>query len=183
MPNTIVTAMTAPATRPARSLNPRASAVQNRCMFPPNRRSDGHVVAASVARRAAANAVPPAAVHGRDRQRRPGDMTDLDAADVVWDLSDLLDGSDDEAAVIELLDEADVLTDRIATYRGRVADLDAAELFGLVTLQAELSDLIGRAGSWASLRFSVDVTDPTRGALMQRVEERATVMQTKLLWF
>ena len=110
-------------------------------------------------------------------------MSTLEADDVVWDLSDLLHGRDDEAAVAELLDQADTLADELASKRGQVASWDPGELAGFMHRQAELSDVLGRAGSWASLRFSVDVNDPTRGALMQKVQERATAMSTKLLWF
>src|SRR5690242_11375509 len=110
-------------------------------------------------------------------------MTALDADDVLWDLSDLLDGRDDEEAVLELLDQADAQADGLAAHRGEVAGWDAHALAHFLQRQAELSDVIGRAGSWASLRFSTDVTDPARGALMQRVQERATAISTKLLWF
>jgi oligoendopeptidase F len=110
-------------------------------------------------------------------------MTTLDADDVLWDLSDLLDGRDDEASVDQLLDQADAVTDRLARGRGTVASWDAGALAGFMDGQAELSDLLGRAGSWASLRFATDVTDPARGALVQRFQERATAMSTQLLWF
>jgi len=52
-----------------------------------------------------------------------------------------------------------------------------------MTGMAELHDSLGRAGSYASLRFATDVTDPTRSALMQRVQERATAIRTQLLFF
>jgi oligoendopeptidase F len=48
---------------------------------------------------------------------------------------------------------------------------------------AELHDAIGRAGNYAGLHFSTDTTDPARGALMQRVEERSTAIATRLLFF
>jgi oligoendopeptidase F len=108
---------------------------------------------------------------------------ELEAGDVVWDLSDLLGGRDDEGAVEELLGQADALVDELAAQRGQVASWDAAQLASFMQRQAGLSELVGRAGSWASLRFSVDVNDATRGALMQKVQERSTAMSTKLLWF
>ncbi len=46
-----------------------------------------------------------------------------------------------------------------------------------------ISEKAGRAGSYASLRFSLDTEDPERGALMQRVRERSTELQTVLLFF
>jgi oligoendopeptidase F len=52
-----------------------------------------------------------------------------------------------------------------------------------MTRQAELSDLLGRAGSWASLQFAADMTDEANGARMQHYQERATAVSTKLLWF
>ena len=110
-------------------------------------------------------------------------MTALDADDVLWDLSDLLDGRSDEAAVDELLDDADRRADALATQRGQVASWDASALAGFMADQAALHEAIGKAGSWASLRFATDVNDPTRGALMQRVQERATAMSTELLFF
>jgi oligoendopeptidase F len=111
------------------------------------------------------------------------DVGKLDAADVVWDLSDLLDGEDDEAAVLALVERAESLGARLAEQRGEVAGFDAGALATFMQEQAQLAELIGRAGSWASLRFAADVNDPTRGALMQRVEERATAIQTALVWF
>ena len=44
-------------------------------------------------------------------------------------------------------------------------------------------DAIGRAGSYAMLRFAVDTADPANGALLARVQERATAIETKLLFF
>jgi oligoendopeptidase F len=109
--------------------------------------------------------------------------TPLEAADVVWDLADLLDGRDEPAAVEELLDRADDLAETLAAERGRVAGYSAAELADFMRRQAELSELVGRAGSWASLRFATDVNDAARGALVQKVQERGTAIETKLLWF
>ena len=39
------------------------------------------------------------------------------------------------------------------------------------------------AGSWASLRFAVDSADEANGARMQRVQERATDIGSKLIFF
>jgi oligoendopeptidase F len=108
--------------------------------------------------------------------------TDLTAADVAWDLETLLPGPGDEG-VDTLLDEADALTARVGPFRGRIAQCSADELVELVTLLASLSDVIGRASSYAGLRFATDTSDPARGALMMRVEERATAMSTQLVFF
>jgi oligoendopeptidase F len=107
---------------------------------------------------------------------------DLTAADVAWDLEPLADGRG-EAGVDALLDEADRVAASIAEQRGTVAGLDAGGLAAVMQELASLGELVGRAGSYAQLRFAVDTTDPARGALLQRVEERATAINTKTLFF
>ena len=48
---------------------------------------------------------------------------------------------------------------------------------------ASISELAGRAANFAHLRFAADTEDPANGALVQMVTERATAIQTKLLFF
>ena len=48
---------------------------------------------------------------------------------------------------------------------------------------AAIYELVMRAGSYASLRFSVDQADPANGALVAHVQERGTAVETKLLFF
>src|SRR5689334_14856157 len=106
----------------------------------------------------------------------PGAEEDrLEAEDVVWDLSDLVR----ERSFDELLDDADGL----ASERGTVAGYDSDALLSFMTRQSDLSELLGKAGSWASLQFAADVTNPENGARMQRYQERATAVSTKLIWF
>ena len=52
-----------------------------------------------------------------------------------------------------------------------------------MTELAVLQDLVGRAGSYAVLRFATATADPERGALLQKVQERGTQLETKLLFF
>jgi oligoendopeptidase F len=48
---------------------------------------------------------------------------------------------------------------------------------------ADLQDLLGRAASYVMLSFSENTADPTRGALLQRMQEKATAIETRLLFF
>jgi oligoendopeptidase F len=106
-------------------------------------------------------------------------VSTLEAEDVVWDLSDLIaDRSFDE-----LLDDADRLGEELAAQRGTVSGFDADALVTFMQRQAELSELLGRAGSWASLQFAADMANEANGARMQRFQERATAVSTKLIWF
>jgi len=108
--------------------------------------------------------------------------SDLRAADVAWDVEPLVDGRG-EAGVDAFLDDAAQRAASFARFRGRVASLDAVGLAEAVHELAELSEIMGKAGSYAGLRFAVDVTDPPRGALLARVEERATAITNDLLFF
>lgn len=109
--------------------------------------------------------------------------TDVDrtGADVAWDLDPLVDGRGDEG-VATLLDDAEHRAGHLTDYRGRVGELDAVGLARLMEQIAEITELVGRAGSYAALRFAVDTTDPARGALLAEVEERSTAISNELLF-
>jgi oligoendopeptidase F len=110
-------------------------------------------------------------------------MTLMDVQEVAWDLDPLVDGDGPEGAD-RLLDEADEHAARFAeTYAGKVAELDGPGLAAAMTELEAIVDAIGRAGSYAMLRFAVDTADPANGALLARVQERATAVETKLLFF
>jgi oligoendopeptidase F len=102
---------------------------------------------------------------------------------VHWNLADLLDGAGEER-VGTLLDEALARSEAFAErYRGALASIDAAGLREAMEELATINELIGRAGSYVGLRFSTDTADPERGALLQSVQERATQLDTLLLFF
>jgi oligoendopeptidase F len=110
-------------------------------------------------------------------------LNDPELLTTSWDLSPLVDG-DEESGVQRQLDEALRRAEAFAeAHVGRVTALDAAGLAAAMSELAEINELIGKAGSFASLRFSTDTADPTRGALLQLVQERATALETKLLFF
>ncbi|MCE2807514.1 MAG: M3 family oligoendopeptidase [Actinobacteria bacterium] len=106
---------------------------------------------------------------------------DLNAADVAWDLDPLVDGAGQEG-VVQLLEQAEVLTDQLEQWRGRIGELEATELALAMSTLSEIQDRLGRAGSWVSLRFSVDTSDPARGAAMQKFQEQATELSTRLIF-
>jgi oligoendopeptidase F len=114
------------------------------------------------------------------------DLADPELLDVAWDLDPLLDGDPDDpvAAVDAMLAQAQGRADRFAErYAGRVAELDGPGLAEAMRELGDLQTLVGRAGSFSGLHFSTDTADPARGALYQRVQEKATPIETKLLFF
>ncbi len=103
------------------------------------------------------------------------------ASDVAWDLEPLVDGAG-EAGVDAQLAEAQTRADALAAHRGKVASLDAEGLAELMHELAAIGDLVGRAGSYAGLRFAVDTQDPAVGALMARAEEKSTAIGNEILF-
>ncbi len=56
-------------------------------------------------------------------------------------------------------------------HAGRVAELDGPGLAAAMGELEAISDLLGRAGNYAHLRFAVDTDDPANGALVAQVQE------------
>ena len=111
----------------------------------------------------------------------PLSEADRTASGVTWNVEPLVDGKG-SGGVEELLDAAEQQATALERFRGRIGELDAPELAGLMRELADITELLGRAGSYAGLRFSIDTTDPERGALLARTEERATAISNELLF-
>ena len=111
---------------------------------------------------------------------RAPDPDDLTAHGVAWDLSTILDGAFN---VDVLIDAAAVIaSELVASGRGRIASMTAAELSAFHRRYAEMIELLGRASSFAGLTFAGDTTAPANGALVAHVQERATAINTQLLF-
>jgi oligoendopeptidase F len=109
--------------------------------------------------------------------------TDPELEASAWDLEALLDG-DGEAGVEPrfqgALSRAQAFAER---YAGKLAELDSPGLRGAMEELAALQELVGRAGTYAALRFATDTATPANGALLQLVQERSTAIETTLLFF
>jgi oligoendopeptidase F len=110
-------------------------------------------------------------------------LTDPELLETEWDLGPLVDGEERAGAERMLAEAKERASNFASAYAGKVADLDPAGLdFAMRELET-INDLIGRAGTYAGLRFATDTADPQRGALLQLVQERATEIETLLLFF
>ncbi len=105
------------------------------------------------------------------------------AEGVAWDIGTLVDG-EGAAGVRRLLDEAlQSARTLTAEVKGTLVDADAPTLAAALDRLAEIYEQARRAGSFASLDFAVDTSDPARGALMQEVSERSAALSAELVWF
>ncbi len=109
--------------------------------------------------------------------------TDPELEQAAWDLEPLLDG-EGEAGVERRMQDALTRAQGFAErYAGKLGELDGASLARAMHELAEIYELVGRAGTYAGLRFSTDTANPANGALLQLVQERETAIETTLLFF
>ena len=100
----------------------------------------------------------------------------------VWDLGDLYRGLDDpriETDLASLEADASALETR---YKGKLAELDGDGLADLVASYDALEDRLGRVFAFAQLLFAAQRDDPTVGRFYQGVQERGTLIGTRLLF-
>jgi len=108
---------------------------------------------------------------------------DHELAETAWDLEPLV-GGEGEAGVESRLEEALTRSQAFAErYAGELGELDSAGLGEAMAELAEIYELLGRAGSYAALRFYTDTATSANGALLQKVQERETQISTTLLFF
>jgi oligoendopeptidase F len=110
-------------------------------------------------------------------------LTDPELLEAAWDLSALVDGDEDNGVTRQLDQALERASAFASSYAGRIGELDAPGLATAMRELAGLHELVGKAGSFASLRFATDTADSARGAMLQLVQERATEIETKLLFF
>ncbi len=110
-------------------------------------------------------------------------LADPELLEAAWDLGALVDGEGDDGVTRQLDEALERATAFAGAHAGTVAALNEAGLAAAMHELAVINELVGKAGSYASLRFATDTADASRGALLQLVQERATEIETKLLFF
>jgi len=105
------------------------------------------------------------------------------AEQIIWRLEDLYSGGDDPALDNDLSESLQRAETFASVYRGRIADLAAAEMKQLLEEYEQILELSGKAGTFAYLHWSTNTDDPSRGALLQRLQEHSSQLQQRLLFF
>ena len=111
------------------------------------------------------------------------ETNDAELHATAWDLEPLVggDGPDGvEQRMAQALQRAQAFAGR---YAGKLTELDSDGLRAAMDELAAIHELIGRAGTYAALRFSTNTADPANGALLQLAQERGTAIETTLLFF
>jgi oligoendopeptidase F len=100
-----------------------------------------------------------------------------------WDLRDLYpspDGPEFQGDFTRVETEAEAFS---AALGGRVADLDGPGFARAVADYERIGDTLGRILSYAQLRHATAVTEPEVARFQQNVNERATTISQKTLFF
>jgi len=105
------------------------------------------------------------------------------AGEVLWNLGDLYSGGEDPQLEKDLSESSRKAERFAAEYRGRIAELRASELAGAIEEYEQILELSGKAGTFTYLNWSTNTEDPTRGALLQRLQEHSSRLQQQLLFF
>ncbi len=105
------------------------------------------------------------------------------AEQVEWNLSDLYEGPDDPRIESELDEASSAASAFRERFRGKLGDLSAAELNDAVEELERIKSMSTRVEIYVRLRQAADSSDEARGALLQKVRERNTKIETELLFF
>jgi oligoendopeptidase F len=101
----------------------------------------------------------------------------------AWDLEPLVDGEGQEGVERRLSEALELAQGFASRHAGRLGELDSSGLREAMSELARIHELVARAGYFAALRFSTDTAEPANGALLQRVQEQETAIETTLLFF
>lgn len=105
------------------------------------------------------------------------------AEEIAWNLGDLYAGTDDPALIRDL-DDADARADALgAEFRGRVASLSADGLRLALQEYESIYEQASKVANFAQLQWTTNTNERTYGALLQKVTERMSRLQQKLVFF
>jgi len=104
------------------------------------------------------------------------------AEEITWNLADLYAAIDDPT-IDRDLDRSDAEADALdASYRGRIAGMNAAGLAEMLAAYEALLERAHKAGNFAHLAWSADTSVPAHGALLQKITERGSRLNQKLVF-
>jgi oligoendopeptidase F len=111
------------------------------------------------------------------------ESTDPELQASAWNLDPLVAGKGPDGARGQLKEALEHAEAFARSYAGKLGELDSTGLRRAMLELGSIQELVGRAGTYAGLCFSVDTSDPASGALLQEVQERGTEIETTLLFF
>jgi oligoendopeptidase F len=74
------------------------------------------------------------------------------------------------------------LANDLQRFKGTIASITSDDLFEMMSMLSETSELLSRAGHYTTLKFSENTADPEIAAEMQSINEQSNSVSTKLLF-
>ncbi|KAB2912103.1 MAG: M3 family oligoendopeptidase [Hyphomicrobiaceae bacterium] len=102
-----------------------------------------------------------------------------------WNLCDLYPSPDSKEVAADLGKAADEAKRIRGLYQGKLAALgkDGAALAEAIKAYENLSDTVGRLGSYAGLLYAGDTADPANAKFYGDIQEKITAITTELIFF
>ncbi len=100
-----------------------------------------------------------------------------------WDLDDLYPGAESPALKDDLVRVDALATAFAEAFGGRMAEQDGEGFHAALAQYEEINEILGRILSYAQLRHATAVTDPEIARFQQNINEKATVISQKTLFF
>lgn len=100
-----------------------------------------------------------------------------------WDLSDLYPSPDSPELKNDLEKARSKVEAFAANWQGNLKDASGQELAMAIDLYQEISEILGRVGSYAQLLFATDSTDAKNAQFYQYINEQITNISSGTLFF
>ncbi|MEQ1648870.1 MAG: M3 family oligoendopeptidase [Hyphomicrobiaceae bacterium] len=102
-----------------------------------------------------------------------------------WDLNDLYPSPNAQVVADDILKAKKAALDIKTTYQGKMQEVarDGATLAQAIVAYENLSDLIGRLGSYAGLLYAANTADQARAKFYGDIQETLTGITTDLVFF
>lgn len=97
--------------------------------------------------------------------------------DVSWDVSDLVEPL---GGLEKTIESAEKIVQELVEYEGKIATLSTSDFLSVMKTYGELHEVLGRAGNYTGLLYSVDTQNEDIAAQMQRVEEISADISARL---
>ena len=105
------------------------------------------------------------------------------AEDVIWDLSIFYQSLDDPQIDTDIQNLNELMDAFQERWRGKLAQMSAADFVSAYAELEAIYDLSGRLGSYAMLNFSTDTGNPDYTAYMARIQDLDAELNQKLVFF
>ncbi len=105
------------------------------------------------------------------------------AEDVIWDLSIFYQSLDDPQIDTDIQNLNELMDAFQERWRGKLAQMSAADFVSAYAELETIYDLSGRLGSYAMLNFSTDTGNPDYTAYMARIQDLDAELNQKLVFF